>query len=102
MIHSRIPGRPAWGFVLKDNTMTIRGTDNCNRYLRVITAIREHLQDISEKLDRLPRVTPADGLQEPSVETVSYSHIYDLDHAASQLDTVAATIDMIFPKGEDE
>ena len=75
--------------------MTIRGTDNCSRYLRSITAIREHLQAISEKLDRLPRVTPADGLQGPSVDVVSYVHIYDLDHAAAQLDTVAATIDMI-------
>jgi len=83
--------------------MTIRGSDNCNRYLRSITAIRERLQDINNKLDRLPRVTPADGLQEPSVDTLGYQHIYDLEHAASLLDTVAATIDMMpFPKGDNE
>jgi len=71
--------------------------------VRSITNIRERLQDINNKLDRRPRVRPADGLQEPSVDTLGYQHIYDLEHAASLLDTVAATIDMIpLVKGKGE
>ena len=75
--------------------MTIRGTVNCARYVRSITAVRELLQSVSEKLDRLPPVRPADSLWEVSVEALRYDHIYDLEHAASQLDTVLATLDMI-------
>lgn len=75
--------------------MTIRGTANCARYVRSITNILEFLQAISEKLDRLPRPTCGDGLWEPSVDAVHYGHIYDLEQAASHLDTVAAIIDMI-------
>jgi len=63
--------------------------------VRTITAVREHLQAITEKLDRLPQPTPADGLWEISVDAVHYGHIYDLDQAASHLDTVTAIIDMI-------
>ena len=79
--------------------MTLRGTVNCARYVRSITAVREHLQAISEKLDRLPQPTPGDGLWEPSVDAVHYGHIYDLEQAASHLDTVTAIIDMIPRRG---
>ena len=75
--------------------MTIRGTENCNRYLRDITAIREHLQAIAEKLDRLPQVSPGNELWAPTIDALDYSHIYDLEHAASQLDIVTATLDTI-------
>jgi len=63
--------------------------------VRSITAVREHLQAISEKLDRLPRVDRGDGVWSPSVDAVHYGHIYDLEQAASHLDTVTAIIDMI-------